>query len=90
MTLRVTLEIVPFGNEDNKRTIYELEIWNMGSKTKGGKSRYQCDVIRDGAPFVPEGGVIRLAHMREHGAPRLVRRVLQRLEPSGRYHPGQN
>lgn len=30
MTLRVTLEIVPFGDEDKKRTIETLNISNLG------------------------------------------------------------
>lgn len=41
MTLRVTLEIVPLGIEQNKRTIGTIEISNLASKTKAGKTRYR-------------------------------------------------
>lgn len=77
MTLRVTLEIVPFGIEENKRTIYTLNISNMGSKTKGGKTRYRMLLEP------PLSDPVKLLHIRGDGAVKLARKALQWLEPLG-------
>lgn len=73
MTLRVTLEIVPFGNEDNKRTIYQLNIENQGSKTKAGRARYKAILAGDRKLTWP------ITHFRENGALVLASKVLKRV-----------
>lgn len=80
MTLRVTLEIVPHGNEEKKHTIYQFDIGNQASMTKKGRTRYKA--ICEPKPFklgmAPH--TIKLSHYREHGAIRLARMALQRAE----------
>lgn len=81
MTLRITLEIVPHGNEAEKRIIYQFDIWNMGSQTKHGKTRYAYrQVIPDVAPWDIEQG--KMLHRRSSGAVGLARKLLARFEPS--------
>lgn len=43
MTLRVTLEIVPFGNEDEKRTIETINISNIGFDLYNYKYMYYIE-----------------------------------------------
>lgn len=43
MTLRVTLEIVPFGNEDEKRTIETVNISNIGFDLDSCKYMYYVE-----------------------------------------------
>lgn len=77
MTLRVTIEIVPFGVEEDKRTIFNFDIGNMAKKTKNGRTRYRAYWIHN------EDGIIEafnLAHHGEHGALRLAQKVLRRAE----------
>jgi hypothetical protein len=83
LTLRVTLEIVPFGVEANKRTIYQFDISNMGSRTKAGKTRYKMLQKHPAIPDSDNGSLF--LHKREKGALALARKVLQRLEPSHGY-----
>ena len=42
MTLRVTLEIVPFGDEDNKKEIYRMDISNIGIVNDIGFGHVVC------------------------------------------------
>ena len=67
MTLRVTLEIVPFGEEENKHTIGTINISNLGPD-----NAYECHLYH--VHELPVAKPIR--HVREHGAWWLVRRVL--------------
>lgn len=86
MTLRVTLEIVPFGNEANKRTIYQFDVSNTGTSTKSGKTRYHAHQL---IPAPADGGWVgfhrKMLHRREDGAVSLARKLLEWLEPSTGY-----
>lgn len=86
MTLRITLEIVPFGNEANKRTIYQFDISNTGTSTKSGKTRYEAQQL---IPTPEDGGWVgfgcKLLHRREDGAIKLAGKLLQHLGPSYGY-----
>lgn len=80
MTLRVTLEIVPFGIEANKRTLYQFDISNTGTATKSGKTRYEYHQMLPDTPWNETG---KLIHHRSNGALSLARKLLERYEPSG-------
>lgn len=75
MTLRVTLEIVPFGDEDRKYKIGQLDIFNKG---RVDMHHYQYGIIQLD-PKANTGGMykIDIIHCREDGAWELVQKVLQ-------------
>jgi hypothetical protein len=79
MTLRVKLEIIPFGDEDRSREIARLDIFNMGGDANG---RHQYGVIE----LTPGGGGMHektIVHYRALGAWELVRQVLAYLPITG-------
>jgi len=57
MTLRVTLEIIPFGVEKRKRTIAVANIHNRGPVTDHPKERF----YRYGGEFKTDDGSLQLA-----------------------------
>ena len=86
MTLRITIEIVPYGDEAHKRVIHQFEVSNMGSKTPGGQTRYAGKWLNT-EPWNPEG--FKLLHRRELGALRLARKALQLHEAFDGYEGSQ-
>ena len=72
MTLRVTLEIVPFGVEAEKYTIHTVDISNVGFS--GSDDLYEYSVIKDGNRL-PDT----IYHYRSTGAITLVRRALEEI-----------
>lgn len=74
MTLRVTLEMVPFGLEEKKRTLGKMDISNVGGTPNLGK--YCVEVFSNGG--VLETFIIR-SFKREKGAWALTKRALDRL-----------
>lgn len=83
MTLRVTVEIVPHGDESRKRTLNVLNIHNTGTKTWAGATRYVVDM--DGWRLDRN-----FLHDREDGALVLVRRVLDNLHKAKPLHEPQS
>jgi len=85
MTLRVTLEIVPFGDEDKKYKIRQLDIFNMGiaPPTKEGWDRggYHEYGVIDIDPEKNTGGLYQetVLHRRWEGACELVAKVIYGL-----------
>lgn len=85
MTLRVTLEIVPFGDETKKRVIRQLDIFNMGiaKPTEDGWDRggYHEYGVIDIDPEKNTGGLYQetVMHRRWEGATALVGKVLHHL-----------
>lgn len=77
MTLRVTLEIVPFGVEAEKYTINTLEIYNTGN-IGFGLCSYEAKLISDGGTELQK--VVGIEHLRQDGAMSLARKVLEFLE----------
>ena len=78
MTLRCTLEIIPFGDEEKKRVIRTLNISNVSftEETPDGYNIYVIEVddyknYNDKTP--------RVLHKREDGAEELVRKSLETL-----------
>ena len=69
MTLRVYLDIIPFGNEDDAYPIHEINIHNVGSLSDG-ICEYSYEI--DGSGVFPETVI----HKRSEGAIELVRKVL--------------
>lgn len=75
MTLRVTVEIVPFGVENEKKTIHTLKINNVGPLPRfDGNSWYEYEVWLDDLHIADVG------HVRENGALTLVYKALAEVE----------
>lgn len=74
MTLRVTLEIVPFGIEEHKRTIGQIDIMNMGQI---GQFTHEYEV----AELHPKPGLFKMpvVHDRDAGAWVLVAQAIKQL-----------
>lgn len=75
MTLRVVLQIIPFGDEDKAYEIDRLDISNFGSGEDSGFYKYQAkyreSTKEEYLPFV-------VKHFRDNGAWELVRLVLNK------------
>ena len=84
MTLRVKLEIVPCGREDEAYEIGRLDIFNKGEKEGSSFMHRLCEygVIQiDGT----DAGLFdkTVDHIREDGAWKLVAKVIRELEIDG-------
>ena len=89
MTLRITIEIVPFGIEANKSTLYQIDVSSLGTRTRKRQTRYLLEQkIPDAAPW--EDASYKIRHYRERGAITLARKALQRLERVGSHDASQN
>lgn len=73
MTLRVTLEIVPFGNEDEKRTIEVVNISNIGFDMANGKHMY----LVEHNEYKKFKSPIVVYHDRSHGALILAEKAIR-------------
>jgi hypothetical protein len=73
MVLRVTLEIMPFGEEDKKRQISRFDIFNKGP-AEFGHYRYGVIEINENEAGLWSKEVL---HRRDLGAEELVRKVLE-------------
>ena len=71
MTLRVILQIVPFGDEENVREVDRLDISNFGSGEDEGFYKYQSKYKNEYLSFI-------VKHFRDNGAWELVRLVLNK------------
>lgn len=78
MTLRVTVEIVPYGVEEEKYTIRQLDIFNKG---RVDLSRCEYGVI-DINPEKEEYGLHEkeIIHRRDLGAMQLIKKAVEELE----------
>lgn len=77
MTLRVKIEIVPYGVEENAREIYRFDIFNKGradKMTKYGVIELDQEK-KTGGLWTND-----VWHRREKGALELIRHVLERLK----------
>lgn len=79
MTLRVKLEIVPFGNESKIREIGRLDIFNMG-RVEFGHCEYGTIDLSPEQIGLHTRTVL---HRRDNGAWHLVKKVLDVLEITG-------
>lgn len=77
MTLRVTLEIVPYGVEEDKYEIGRLDIHN-GKSYGLGLCEYYGSYMKDTEPTMTE--FTNVLHSRQSGALILLRKVLEKLE----------
>lgn len=78
MTLRMTLEIVPYGVEEDKYDIMTLDISNTGTVKNEGFGNIYCSYeysFKDHSGEVLKSGNI-IEHNRRDGAVELVRKVL--------------
>lgn len=78
MTLRVTIEIIPYGDEDRARVIKTLNISNVTFRegSDGDKSVY---VIEEDGYKNYDDSTPRVSHKREDGPEKLVMLALQKL-----------
>lgn len=79
MTLRVTLSIVPFGDEDNSRVIQEINISNLGPSDKNLLRSDVCEYGIEVDKYKTGEYDYRVVHDRKDGAVVLVERVLREL-----------
>ena len=80
--MRVTIEILPYGREDQKYLIQTIDIWNTGKRNKHGKYRYEFSDSSN-----PDNSDGMLYHDRDRGAAALAARVLNRYTNARRaYH----
>lgn len=75
--LRVTLEMVPFGQEATKRTIGVIEISNIGGDSNYGK--YEASLLSD-EDTSGKKDVFIDCFERSNGAWSLVRRAISKLK----------
>ena len=54
--IKITVELLPFGFEENKRTLGIMKIWNTVTGTKA-KGNYQFSISKNGQPDHMEKGV---------------------------------
>lgn len=71
MTLRVTFEIVPHGEENLKHRIHTLNIHNIGPTASEDPDQYEYSFEIDG-----EASAATVLHFRSEGALELTRKVL--------------
>lgn len=78
MTLRLTLEIVPFGDEDKKYTIREINVSNLG-EIDLGVCQYGVEVDK----YKTKDYTTVVAHKRGEGSIKLVQLVAEALVRKG-------
>ncbi len=84
--MRVTIEIVPFGSEEDKHTISEINIWNTG-EASGDQGYYRYLYSRatneEIQAWLPDERSARadgeVFHRRELGAEHLAAMVLEKI-----------
>ena len=79
MTLRVEISIVPFGNEEKKRIIHQINISNI-SLNPGDNCQYGVEVDK----YKTEKYDSVVDHRRSLGALKLVHAVFEELELQGK------
>lgn len=78
MTLRVLLQIVPFGNEDKAHTIETINISNIGHTPESYPLQYQY-IIEHNKYKSGEKDLPMVNHNRQDGAIALVHKALGQL-----------
>lgn len=76
--IRVTIDLVPFGNEDEKTTLHTIDIWNdisEGSKRTSPFGSYGYRIGRKGGGVAREGRVTHFPRLRKN-AVHLLHKVL--------------
>jgi len=73
MTLRVTVEVVPFGSEENKKVLSVLNIHNRGVIAGHDYCHYDVEESPTEGPVRPWNGV---AHARANGFWTLILKAL--------------
>ena len=89
--LRLTVEIVPFGFESAKRTLYEMEIVNIGEEgvtyTKAGEPRFSYKVRTrnpgDSKPEKIDHGVMVKGFDRKKPLTELLKLILKKFNKKG-------
>jgi hypothetical protein len=79
MTLRCTIEIVPFGIEDRKRPITVLNISNLGHVSDCRCAYWVETEDHRGVYPVKHSFPLKQTHDRRDGAEELVRKVIEEL-----------
>lgn len=78
MTLRVIVQIIPFGDEAKARTVETLNISNTGNYGLSMPPQYEYIIehneYKSGKKDLPK-----VLHNRDHGALELVRKAIERV-----------
>lgn len=76
--LRITVELIPWGEESKKKTIAQAEIWNTLDRTKEGYSYGYKIEEGPGNPYSIEnqGGTV-IGHNRNSSVWKLINRVIE-------------
>lgn len=74
--LRATIDLIPHGQEDQRRTLQTLEIVNVGGTRESG--RYHCELMNAAGQVIAEGAVTGWPR-REREPAALVHEALRRL-----------
>lgn len=77
------MQIVPFGDEDNIRTIHTINISNVGLDKQYGDEGYYNYVVEKDAYKAFTDDTLRVTHKREDGPIRLVGTALMALDDFG-------
>lgn len=89
--LRVTVDIVPLGYEDAKRTLYKMEIVNIGSLgityTKSGDPRYSYKVrtYEEGEKERKDHGIVVRGFDRKRPLTDLIKKILDKMDKNGNF-----
>lgn len=78
MTLRVTLTIVPYGDESSKYDIGSMDISNMGGAM--GFCEYRATQYSDGHTVLKQTVDGTLTHLRKEGPWVLVKKAIESLK----------
>lgn len=82
--LRVTLEIVPFGDERHKKDIGQLIIHNVGCpEREDGQTSCWYRVIETIGKGMPGQYLLPIYHQRDRGAWELVRKAIAEIGVEG-------
>lgn len=76
--MKVTIDIVPLGKDEDTYTIEEIFIWNMTQKDEHGYTRYHYKQHTRPVDSWDNDGVV--WHLREDGAFGLVEKVIHSME----------
>lgn len=79
MTLRVTVEIVPFGDEEEKRVIDVYNISNLGEGLRDRHGHTPCRYGVEKNKYKTGEYDLLVSHYRENGYEELVRAVFSHL-----------
>jgi hypothetical protein len=77
--VKVTIELVPQGNEAAKRQLYSVEIRNANADMTGNFGQYLATMVGEGIPQDKPFAITLRKFNRDQGAAKLTSRILSRF-----------